>query len=82
MSTGRESAVCGGAGPGDKRRGRAGSSAHTNTTAPKEPSGCSALLASGGGGSPTADRLTAGGVHLTNRGLWLVTHPGEPKALW
>ena len=37
MSTGRESAVCGGAGPGDKRRGRAGSSAHTNTTAPRGP---------------------------------------------
>ena len=35
MSTGRESAVCGGAGPGDKRRGRAGSSA--NTTAPRGP---------------------------------------------
>lgn len=44
------------------------------------PSCCSVLLASGGGrqilGRQGPRRA------LVNRGLWLVTHPGKPKALW
>lgn len=70
------------AGLGDERRWHTGSSAHTNTTVNGSPP---AAVCSWWGlwgalhGRQTPSRQ---GPHraLANRGLWLVTHPGEPKA--
>lgn len=65
------------AGLGGERRGRPGSLAHTDTmmTVPGGPSCRGVLLASGGGYRQGPRRA------LVDGGLWLVTHPGKPKAL-
>lgn len=47
------------------------------------PSCGSVFPVGGGGGSPTQTLSRQGPRRaLADRGLWLVTHPGKPKALW
>lgn len=88
LSNGREPVVCvevpsRGCRAGwwaETTRGVVGTHKHNS---PWVHSCCCVLLMSGSGGSPRRQTPSRQGPcrALVNRGLWLVTHPGEPKAL-